>query len=201
MNRHFKRRFVLLPLLCGILTGCEKPALRSVAEEEREPVAPLAHASAPAPMAGTPAPAPASAVATPAPERPTAEPLPMEDPVFKMWQHGKTITIEGALKSRIQVNRIVDTVKETFPDAEIVNDLKVEPNRYPVGWGNRLADELLVPYFQEVKSPGVAYQKGIVTLLGEVESTSRHRALTEIAINAFADTLTRDVDNKITTRE
>ncbi len=201
MNRHFKRRFFLLPLLCGILTGCEKPSLRSVAEEERAPVAPLAPASAPAPMAGTPAPAPAPETETPAPDSTPAEPRPMEEPIFKMWKTDDTITLSGALKSRIQVNRIVDTVRKTFPDAEIINDLKVEPNRYPVGWGNRLADELLVPYFQEVKSPGVAYQKGIVTLLGEVENASRHRALTEIAINAFADTLTRDLDNKITTRE
>lgn len=199
MNRHFKRRFFLLPLLCGLLTGCDKPALRSVAEEEKAPTAPLAPASAPAQTAASPA--SASEDTAPAPDPGPAEPLPMEEPVFKMWKAGDTITLSGALKSRIQVNRIVETVQKTFPDTEIVNDLKVEPNRYPVGWGNRLADELLVPYFKEVKSPGVAYQKGIVTLLGEVENTSRHRALTEIAINAFADTLTRDLDNKITTRK
>lgn len=123
----------------------------------------------------------------------------MEEPVFKIWKDGKTITITGALKSRLQVERIANTITETFSDAEIVNDLKVEGHRFPVGWGNRLADELLVPYFKEVKSPGVAYQEGVVTLLGEVETASRHRILTEIAINTFAGALTRDIDNKITT--
>lgn len=191
MNRHFKRRFFFLLLLCVILTGCEKPSLRSVAEE-KEPVLALATPPAPDPV-------PAPMAETPAPKSTTAEPRSMEEPVFKIWKKGTTITITGALKSRIQVERIGNTIQETFSDAEIVNDLKVEGHRYPVGWGNRLADELLVPYFKEVKSPGVAYQKGVVTLLGEVDNASRHKVLTEIAIDTFAGDLTRDIDNKITT--
>lgn len=123
----------------------------------------------------------------------------MEEPVFKIWMADKKISITGGLKSRIQADRIFTTMKEAFPEHEIVNELKVEGHRYPVGWGNRLADELLVPYFKEVKSPGVAYQAGVVTLLGEVENSARHRALTEIAIDTFAGEFTQDVENKITT--
>jgi len=196
MNRQFKRRFSILLLLCAVLTGCEKPQQRSVVEE-KEPV-PGVPASTPVPEVVpevVPAPAPS------APSAPSAatEPLPMEEPVFKIWMIDKKITITGGLKSRIQVDRIVTTIKEAFPEHEIVNELKVEAHRYPVGWGNRLAVEFLVPYFKEVKSPGVAYQTGIVTLLGEVENGGRLQSLTEIAIDTFTGEFSRDIDNKLTT--
>lgn len=197
MNRHFKRRFAALLFLCAILTGCEKPQQRTV--EVKEEPAPPAAASAPAPdpVADTP-PAPvAEAAPAPAP----AEPLPMEEPIFKIWMADKKITITGGLKSRIQVDRIATTMKEAFPEHEIINELKVEAHRFPVGWGNRLADEFLVPYFKEVKSPGVAYQAGVVSLLGEVKSGSRHRTLTEMAVITFSGELTQDIDNKITIAE
>jgi hypothetical protein len=197
MNRHFKRRFAALLFLCAILTGCEKPQQRTV--EVKEETAPPAAASAPAPvpLADTP-PAPV-AEAKPAPA-PT-DPLPMEEPIFKIWMAEKEITITGGLKSRIQVDRIVTAMTEAFPEHSIVNELKVETHRYPVGWGNRVADEFLVPYFKEVNSPGVAYQTGVVTLLGEVKSGSRHRTLTEMAVITFSGELTQDIDNKITIAE
>jgi hypothetical protein len=194
MNRHFKRRFSALLFLCTILTGCEQPQQRTV-EEKEMPAAPVVE-SAPAPAPADTAPAP---VVETAPEPVPSDPLPMDEPTFKIWMVEKEITITGGLKSRIQVDRIVTAMKEAFPGHSIVNELKVEAHRYPVGWGNRLADELLVPYFKEVKSPGVAYQAGVVTLLGEVENSSRHQALTEIAIDTFAGEFTQDVENKITT--
>lgn len=197
MNRHFKRRFAALLFLCAILTGCEKPQQRT-AEVKEEPVEQVAaSAPAPVPVADTP-PAPvAEAKSAPAP----TEPLPMEEPIFKIWMADKKITITGGLKSRIQVDRIATTMKEAFPEHEIINELKVEAHRFPVGWGNRLADEFLVPYFKEVKSPGVAYQAGVVSLLGEVKSGSRHRTLTEMAVITFSGELTQDIDNKITIAE
>lgn len=197
MNRHFKRRFAALLFLCAILTGCEKPQQRTV-EVKEEPVEQVAaSAPAPVPVADT-SPAPvAEAKSAPAP----TEPLPMEEPIFKIWMADKKITITGGLKSRIQVDRIATTMKEAFPEHEIINELKVEAHRFPVGWGNRLADEFLVPYFKEVKSPGVAYQAGVVSLLGEVKSGSRHRTLTEMAVITFSGELTQDIDNKITIAE
>lgn len=197
MNRHFKRRFAALLFLCAILTGCEKPQQRTVEVKEETATPAAASAPVPVPLADTP-PAPV-AEAKPAPA-PT-DPLPMEEPIFKIWMAEKEITITGGLKSRIQVDRIVTAMTEAFPEHEIVNELKVEAHRYPVGWGNRVADEFLVPYFKEVKSPGVAYQTGVVTLLGEVKSGSRHRTLTEMAVITFSGELTQDIDNRITIAE
>jgi len=200
MNRHFKRRFSILLLLCAILTGCEKPQQRSVVEE-KEPAPAVAPVTEPASLpASVPEPLPVVVSPDPAPKpAPPTVPLPMEEPVFKIWMADKKITISGALKSRIQVDRILGTITVAFPGYEIVNNLKVEAHRYPVGWGNRLADEFLVPYFKEAKSPGVTYKEGIVTLLGEVENGGRLQSLTEIAIITFSGELTRDIDNKITT--
>lgn len=201
MNRHFKRRFAALLFLCAILTGCEKPEQRTV-EVKEEPAAPVVE-TAPTPADTAPAPAdtaPAPVVET-APGPVSSDPLPMEEPAFKIWMAEKEITISGGLKSRIQVDRIVTAMKEAFPGHSIVDVLKVEAHRYPVGWGNRLAVEFLVPYFKEVKSPGVAYQAGVVTLLGEVKSGSRHRTLTEMAVTTFSGELTQDIDNKITIAE
>jgi hypothetical protein len=189
MNRQFKRRFSILLLLCAVLTGCEKPQQRSVVQE-KEPV-PQAPASTSVEEV-VPVPSPAS------PPTPS-ESQPMEEPFLKIWMVDKKITITGRMKSRLQVDRIVTTMKEAFPEHEIVNELLVEAHRYPVGWGNRLADEFLVPYFKEVKSPGVAYQTGVVTLLGEVENGGRLQSLTEIAVITFSGELTQDIDNKLTT--
>jgi len=192
MNRHFKRRFSIILMLFAFLAGCEKPQLRSV-DVKAEP-APPAVASAPAPVADTPTALVEESTSAPAP----IEPLPMDEPIFKIWMAEKEITITGGLKSRIQVDRIVTAMKEAFPEHSIVNELKVEAHRFPVGWGNRLADEFLVPYFKEVSSPGVAYQSGIVTLLGEVKSSSRHQVLTEMAVITFSGEMTQDIINKIT---
>ena len=202
MNRQFKRRFSILLLLCAVLTGCEKPQQRSVVEE-KEPVPAVAPVPEPASVpASVPEPLPVVVSPDPAPKpAPPTDPLPMEEPVFKMWMSGKRITISGALKSRIQVDRILGTITVAFPGYEIVNNLKVEYHRIPVGWGNRLADDLLVLYFKEVESPAVAYKGGIVTLMGEVENTSRHRQLTEIAIDIFSGDSPKDIDNQITTRK
>jgi len=202
MNPHFKPPFAALFFLCAILTGCEEPQQRTVAEEKDALVtAAPPTAPAPAPPTAPAPPLPAGEAPAPASVSDTGEPRPMEEPIFKIWMADKKITITGGLKSRIQVDRITTTMKGAFPEHEIVNELKVEGYRYPVAWGNRLADEFLVPYFKEVKSPGVAYQSGIVTLLGEVENSSRHRFLTEIAVDTFAGDLTQDIDNKITTRK
>lgn len=185
-------------MLFAFLAACEKPQQRTVEvkEEPVEQVAPQASPVVAPPVAAAPEAATPAPPRPPAPEVPAVK-LPEEEPDFKMWMSGKRITISGALKSKIQVDRILGTVTVAFPGYEIVNDLKVEYHRIPVGWGNRIADELLVPYFKEVESPEVAYKKGIVTLIGEVENTLRHKQLTEIAIDAFAGDMTQNIDNKI----
>lgn len=131
------------------------------------------------------------------PPAPTVEKAP-EEPELDVSLHGNTITVSGGLTSRIQVKRIIETLTREFPDRVIENHLLLEYHRKPVGWGNRVADELLVPYFTTVKSPRVAYLNGIVTLEGRVESAAAHKEMTEMAINAFSGSSTENIDNRIT---
>ena len=124
-----------------------------------------------------------------------------EGPELDVAMVGSTITISGGLTSRIQVERIVETLTREFPNHKIENHLNLEYHRTPVGWGNRVADELLVPYFSMVKSPRVAYSNGTVTLEGTVGSMGVHKMVTELAINAFSGDYTENVANRIKVEE
>lgn len=99
-----------------------------------------------------------------------------EDALLDVKMTPGKIVVSGALKSRIQIARIEEDLKRAFPKLTIQNDLELEFHRYPVGWGNRVSADLLVPYFQQVKEGRVRYEKGIVLLEGSVktgEFTSR----------------------------
>ncbi len=175
-----------------LLVACEEPKTRSkpVAGETSFADAPVAGFKIPEKVVD-----PAGA-STEVPEA-SAEALLPAEPELIVTMEGKRITIQGAVKSSIQHERIVQHMREAFPDHEIVNEFKLEYHRMPVGWGNRVSDGFLVPYFQQVKSPKVAYQEGVVTLEGEVKDSSMHRMITELAIETFSGSYTKDIDNKI----
>ncbi len=135
-------------------------------------------------------------VASDPPAAPIVEKAP-EEPALDVSLQGNTITVSGGLRSRIQVERIIETLTREFPNRVIENHLHLEYHRNPVGWGNRVADELLVPYFTSVKSPHVAYSNCVVTLEGTVESGADHRKMTEMAMNAFSGSSTESIDNRI----
>jgi len=135
-------------------------------------------------------------VASDPPAAPIVEKAP-EEPALDVSLQGNTITVSGGLRSRIQVERIIETLTREFPNRVIENHLHLEYHRNPVGWGNRVADELLVPYFTLVKSPHVAYSNCVVTLEGTVESGADHRKMTEMAMNAFSGSSTESIDNRI----
>lgn len=90
-------------------------------------------------------------VASDPPAAPIVEKAP-EEPALDVSLQGNTITVSGGLRSRIQVERIIETLTREFPNRVIENHLHLEYHRNPVGWGNRVADELLVPlfYFGEI---------------------------------------------------
>lgn len=173
--------------------ACEEPQTRSkpATGEVSLADAPVAGFKIPEEVG---APAGMSARETAVPE----EELPPAEPELIVTMEGKKITITGAVRSSIQHERIVADMTNAFPDHEIVNEFKLEYHRVAVGWGNRVSDGFLVPYFKEVKSPKVAYEEGIVTLEGEVKDSRMHRMITELAIEIFSGSNTRDINNKIT---
>ena len=87
----------------------------------------------------------------------------------------KKITVSGALRSRIQVERIVETLRREFPEHEIESTLVVDNGRMGVGWGNRVADEFLVMFFQKVNPAKVTYRDTVLTLDGTVKRSVNPR--------------------------
>jgi len=186
-------RFIACILASLLIVACEEPQTRSkpAADEVSLAEAPLAGFKIPEAID-----APA-VTSTSVPEAPAEDLAPVE-PELIVTMEGKKITIRGAVKSSIQHERIVKDMTDAFPEFEIVNEFKLEYHRMPVGWGNRVSEGFLVPYFQQVKSPKVAYREGIVTLAGEVADTRMHRFITELAIEMFSGSYTKNIDNRIT---
>lgn len=189
-------RFIAILLASLCLVACEDPQIRSkpAAGEVSLDDAPKAGFKIPEETVAPGIPPESQA------QVPVEEPAPAE-PELIVSMEGKQITIRGAVKSSIQHERIVKDMTDAFPDYEIVNEFKLEYHRLPVGWGNRVSDGFLVPYFKQVKSPGVAYREGIVTLEGKVADERMHRFITEMAVEIFAGSYTKDIENKITVGE
>lgn len=128
------------------------------------------------------------------------ETLPEAEPELSVTIRGKQILLSGALKSRLQVERINETLKREFPDLELKSDLKIESHRIPVGWGNRV-DQFIVPYLQRVGNGRLAYKDTIVTLEGTVKSEGEIRMISESAIETFSGSTTTDIDNQLKVEE
>lgn len=183
-----------VPLLLAafILVSCDEPRQR-VAELETPPVPATAPQQAPVVLPTDPE-TPAPAVTSPAQEELD---LPPAEPELSVALVGKKIRISGALRSRIQVERIVEDLTNAFPDHEIESDLKIEYHRIAVGWGNRVADPFLVVYLQDVESPVVSYRENTLRLEGKVKGAGKHREISEFAVETFAGDTTEKVENKI----
>jgi len=149
------------------------------------------------PAAADPAPKPVALPSTPV-RQPDPEPeLPPAEPELSVVMVGKKITVSGALRSRIQQERIVNALTRDFAEHEIVSDLKVEYHRNGVGWGNRVADEFLVPFLKSVQDGSVVYREHVVTLEGTVGSAGDERSLAELAIVIFSGSDTRDLKSNL----
>lgn len=174
----FLKRLAPLSALALLLASCEEPSQRQAAESAAE----------------TPPPATASVPDAPAADEP--EPEPAEPELHVAIENGRLI-VKGALTSRIQQERILETLEREFPDLIIEKDLKLEYHRHPVAWGNRVADPFLVRYLKEVSSPKVTYRDGIVTLEGKPKGGTNVQSLTEMAIETFSGDRTRDLVNHL----
>ncbi len=189
----FLRRLAPLSALALLLASCEDPRQRQATESAAE--------TSPPPAASVPD-APADAPPSPAKPRPSApaaaepEPEPAEPELYVAIENGRLI-VRGALTSRIQQERILETLEQEFPDLIIEKDLKLEYHRHPVAWGNRVADPFLVRYLKEVSSPKVTYREGIVTLEGKPKGGTDVKMLSEMAIETFAGDRTRDLVNHL----
>lgn len=187
-------------IACLFLIGCEKPQQREIAEAEA-PAPPPVAAATPPPAPADPAPAaeaqaPASAEAdSTTPTEPGAEP----EPELVVAMEGEKILVSGALRSKIQVERIVETLSREFPDYSVESTLAVDYDRLGVGWGNRVADEFLVPFLQRVENAKVTYRETVVTLDGKVKSPAELQMISEAAINTFSGSTTQDLKNNLKT--
>lgn len=187
-------------IACLFLIGCEKPQQREVVEAETPAPPEVAAApSAPAPVD------PASAPGAPAPAAPaadvgnSAEPGSEPEPELVVSIEDKKILVAGALRSKIQVERILETLQREFPEHTVESTLVVDYDRLGVGWGNRVADEFLVPFLQRVENAKVTYREAVVTLDGTVKSPGELRMITEAAIDTFSGSTTEDLKNNLKT--
>lgn len=194
---------LILFLLALVFQACEKPQASSERDSTRETKVAPSPVEAPAPAPAPPVdPVPAEPVSAPTEAKvskaaPRNEPLVEQEPDLSVRMTGKKILISGAMRSRLQVERIVETVTREFPDHTVESELKIEGHRVPVGWGNRIADGLIVPYFQRIKDPAISYHDTIVTLEGTAKTLAELRMVTEVSIEMFSGGNTSDVDNRL----
>lgn len=174
-----------------LLVACEPPQLQEKEVIAAEPVA------AAAPPAAAPATAPEDSPAPPAAPPLEETPRAEEPPELFVEKTGRRIVLKGAVRSRIQQERIVETLRLEFPDAELEHDLKLEYHRVAVGWGNRIAEALLVPYLKEVKDPKFSYKDDIITIEGTVASQSDLAYFTELVVNVMAGGNAVDLKNHL----
>jgi hypothetical protein len=113
---------------------------------------------------------------------------------------GNQVVLSGALKSRLQVERIQETLKREFPDHELKSDLKIEHHRIPVGWGNRV-DQFIAPYLKNVANGRLSYRNTVVTLEGTVKSQGELRMISEAAVETFSGSTTTDIENRLKVEE
>lgn len=111
------------------------------------------------------------------------------------WEDGAIIA-EGAFTSRIQQERIGSELGAAFSGTRVENRVELDYDRYPVGWGNRVAQGFLVPYFKEIEDAAVSYHEGVITLEGKGNKRLK-RHFQELAVNIFSGTFSEDIENRI----
>lgn len=184
---------------CLYLSACEKPQQRVSSETQQAPATEVAKAAV-----ATQAPAPSVVpVAPPVSKAPApvggTDPIPSPDPEpeLSVAMEGQKIVVSGALRSKIQVDRIHEALKRDFPEHEIESSLVVDYDRMGVGWGNRVADEFIVPFLQRVANAKVTYRNAVVTLDGKVKSPGEIQMIAENAIPVFSGSTTQNLQNNL----
>lgn len=113
------------------------------------------------------------------------------------WEDG-AIAIEGALKSRIQVERIGAQLGEAFSGVRIENRLVRDYDRVGVGWGNRVTEGFLIPYFHDIEDAEVGYVDGVVVLKGRGTRVEK-QIFQKLAATIFVGMYSDNIDNQIET--
>jgi hypothetical protein len=188
---------VLVTLL--LLTSCEDPSLSQVGKKvESAPpasAAPVSDApvaeSAPDKAAESGAQIPAAPVAS------TDASATEQGPELTLQWRGEEIVISGAIRSRLQRDRIGEEMGLAFSGTRVVNELEVDTNRIAVGWGNRITEDLLIFYFKEIDKAFFSYKDGIITLGGQTKQANLIRQFQELTVGVVSGELSRDIVNKI----
>ncbi len=171
------------------LVGCEPPEIEKPEPEvkvveEKPPVA------EPAPVASN-----TDADAPKATEAPEEKEMESGEPLMKVTRVGDTITVAGSIKGFGQKRDIIRYLNEGFPNLKIVDELEANPNRMPVGWGNRVSDGYLVPFFKQVGDGVVEYKDRIVYLEGTVDDQAMFTSLVKQAGFMFMGDFTENIDS------
>lgn len=183
-----------------LLTSCEDPSLSEKAKpvETTSPVP----AAAVDPVSGVPT--GESALLTPTesvnqtPPASSQSPAVEQGPELTVQWRGEEIVISGAIRSRLQRDRIGEEMSQAFGGTRVVNELAVDTNRIAVPWGNRITEDLLIFYFKEIDKAFFSYEDGIITLGGEAKQENLIRQFQELTVNVVSGELSRDIVNKIT---
>ncbi len=190
-----------LTILVFFGSGCEKPSLsEKAAPEPVKKEEPIVKTPLPQPP---PKPEPASAP-DPEPIKAAAEKKEQVEadvepslPEFFGSISGDTIELEGAIKSRFALERMIKDLKREFPDHQVVNKVENDSDRIPVKWTGRVAAQFLIPFFKQVPDGIVSYDSGTVHLTGTMTNQRSFRSLQIAANETFQDTHTVKIQNEL----
>jgi len=119
------------------------------------------------------------------------------EPILRVYRNDEgAIVVEGAIRSRFQRDEIVQLLGEVFSGTRIEDHLELDYDRIPVGWGNRVAPQFLIPFFKEIEDGFVEYEMGIITLAG-TGSLKDSDHFQHLAIDVFSGPYSRDIINRI----
>lgn len=189
-ERTLQVSIIVLSVLAVLLGGCDRPYLKEDAKATPPPEEP--------PVAESPTPSQPgeSPVEKAEPEKESIAVDTYTDPVLVVFREGDSIVIEGAMKSRRQKERIESQLGTAFSGVRIENKLEVDYSRMPVGWGNRITEMFLIPYFSVIEDPKVEYRGGIIILEGRGNRRDA-QSFHELAVTAFAGEDSTDIENRI----
>lgn len=120
----------------------------------------------------------------------------LTEPELRVFFEEGKIVLEGVLKSRLQRKRMEEQLGVAFSGVRIENRIKIDLQRFAVGWGNRVTDGFLIPYFHDIEDPVVEYDEGVITLKGRGTETQK-RVFHQLAGIIFEGMFSRELVNQI----
>lgn len=120
----------------------------------------------------------------------------LTDPELRVFIEDEKIVLEGVLKSRLQRKRMEEQLGVAFSGVRIENRIEVDLQRFAVGWGNRVTEGFLIPYFHDIEDPSVEYYEGVITLNGRGTATQK-RVFHQLAGIIFEGMFSRELVNQM----